>query len=153
MSATHTQTSARSIRLADAIAERISVASLSQEVVADRGYHTELDAEQLEILNVWVVPKEQLAAERQARRGPRGEVRDIDIAIQRKLDPSTGQSLRSQADELMHLAEEIDELIYNENIADHRCIQTEIGAPFDPNRMRQENIFAVTITARFKIVN
>lgn len=133
------------IAIADAVAAQLNATALSQPVTAERHYQPQFELSEMTALRVSVVPRSVTS---------KGLDRDsfdykIDVAVQRKLDPTPGN-----LDALMALVEEIADHFRSEPLASYpqaRCTEVENVPVYAMEHLDEFRQFTSVVTLTYRV--
>jgi hypothetical protein len=131
--------------IAAAVVTELSLGAFSQDITAVRSYRPAVELAELKTLHVTVVPKATMRE--MAGRNVSEHETQIDVAVQKRVDPSDVE----ECDEMDLLCEEIadwfDRKILTGNLA--ICKQVERKPIFDPKHLEEKRVFTGVITLTF----
>lgn len=134
------------IQLADAIVTELNAATLSQSFTAVRKYRPPKTLEDCKTLTVLVVPG---SVEHEfASRNAQAETYRVDVAVAKKLDTSTTDTIESLSDPLCLLVQEIEDLLIGTRPGDYpgAIVTRVVNDPvFYPDKMDDHRLFLSVI--------
>ena len=134
------------VQLADAIVTDLNAATFSQSFIAQRTYLPRWKLEELAMIRVSVVPKDDVSE--RASRTQWQEDYQLDVAVQQKL----GTNETTQMDGLLLLGQELADYFKSRNPSGDLATLVAVGfAPlFDPEHLEKHNTLTTVITLTFR---
>jgi len=134
------------VQIADAIVADLNDHDFSLEFTAERTYMPRYKTEELEQVQVSVVPKDDVG--QRASRAQWQQDYKIDLAIQQKL----GDDEQAQMDALILLGQELADYFKEQNLAGNLAVLTECGyAPlFDPEHLEKHKTLTTVLNLTFR---
>ncbi len=133
--------------IADAVAAQLNATPFSQPVTAERHYQPQFELSEMTALRVSVVPRS--VTSKGLDRSRDSFDYKIDVAVQRKLDPTPGN-----LDALMTLVEEIADHFRSEPLAGYpqaRCTEVENVPVYSLEHLDEFRQFTSVITLTYRV--
>jgi len=135
-------------QIADAVVAALNAATLSQEFTAVRTYLPVYDLKDMGTLHVTVAIRDR--DEEPATRAKRKATYQIDVAVQKKIDPTDAAA----GDALLYLVDQIAALFIGQRPTDYAaaiCTAIEQNGPlYFPRHMREQRQFTSVLTLTFE---
>lgn len=135
------------VQIADAVVAQLNATSFSQPLQAERHYLPQFELSEMTELRVSVVPR-SVASKGHDRNRDSFDYR-VDVAVQRKLDPTPGN-----LDALMVLVEEIADHFRSHPLAGYpqaRCTEVENVPVYAPEHLDEFRQFTSVLTLTFRV--
>lgn len=135
------------VQIADAVVAQLNAATCSQPLQAERHYLPQFELSEMTELRVSVVPR-AVASKGLDRNRDSFDYR-VDVAVQRKLDPTPGN-----LDALMALVEEIADHFRSHPLAGYpqaRCTEVENVPVYAPEHLEEFRQFTSVLTLTFRV--
>jgi len=143
---------AKIIKIADAIAARLNVATFSQSFEAVRSYRPTFELPDMKTLRVSVVAKARVSSPAGNTREARQYLYEIQIGVQKKLTEDTATE-QAQLDAMMALVQEIDADLEEKRLHgadDAKWIESLNEPVFIPEHLEEFRQFSSVLTLTYR---